>query len=107
MATVKNGTGKKVYWFLLILSLVIGFIFYGALKDQFSVQFLIFSSGIPFFLFVTGVFGLLWPVIKPAGDEVYISHALLIGLLFIILFFIHVWILLPHICPNFDGCLGG
>jgi len=55
---------------------------------------------------VTGSFGLLWPKIKPEGDEVYISHALLIGILFIILFFIHVWVILPRICQNFGDCLG-
>lgn len=102
----KNNTTKKVYWISLILSIITGFIFYGALQDQFSLKFLIIFSGIPFLLFVTGIFGLLWPKIKPTGDEVYISHALLIGLFFVILFFIHVWLILPHICPNFGDCLG-
>ncbi|AEM70619.1 hypothetical protein Murru_1578 [Allomuricauda ruestringensis DSM 13258] len=96
----------RIYWILLILSLIIGFVLYGFLQEQFSLQFLVFFSGVPFLLFVTGVFGLLWPKLKPEGDEVYIIHALLIGLLFIILFFIHVWILLPRICPNFGECLG-
>jgi len=102
----KNNTNKKIYWILLILSVIVGFIFYGTLQDQFNLQFLIFFSGVPFFLFVIGSFGLLWPKIKPAGDEVYISHALLIGFLFIILFLIHTWIILPRICPDFGACLG-
>jgi len=106
MAKINNSTTKTIYWILMVLSVIILFTFYSALKDQFSLQFLVFFSGVPFFLFVTGVFGLLWPKIKPAGDEVYISHALLIGLLFIILFFVHVWIILPRICPNFGSCLG-
>lgn len=104
----KSNTTSQIgiYWILLILSLIIGFVFYGFLQEQFSLQFLVFFSGVPFLLFVTGAFGLLWPKLKPEGDEVYIIHALLIGLLFIILFFIHVWILLPRICPNFGECLG-
>jgi len=106
MDKIKNSTTNKIYWILLILSVIIGFVFYSPLKDEFSLQFLIFFSGIPFFLFVIGSFGLLWPKIKPAGDEVYISHALLIGVLFIILFFIHIWIILPRICPDFGSCLG-
>ena len=85
MSKINYGTTKKIYWFLIILSIIIGYVFYGVLKDQFGLPFLIFFSGVPFLLFVTGSFGLMWPKIKPEGDEVYISHALLIGLLFIVL----------------------
>jgi hypothetical protein len=106
MNKAKRNSRNRIYWLLLILSLIIGFIFYGYLQEQFSLRFLIFFSGVPFLMFVTGSFGLLWPKIKPEGDEVYISHALLIGLLFIILFFIHVWVILPRICQNFGDCLG-
>ena len=106
MNKTKNSTHKTIYWILLILSILIGYIFYVGMQDQFSLQFLIFFSGVPFFLFVTGSFGLLWPKIKPVGDEVYISHAIMIGILFIILFFIHTWIILPRICPDFGACLG-
>ena len=106
MKKPKSNSGKIIYLLLLILSLIIGFIFYGSLQEQFSLQFLVFFSGVPFLLFVTGIFGLLWPKLKPEGDEVYIGHALLIGLLFIILFFIHVWLILPKICPDFGTCLG-
>lgn len=105
MDTSKKSSAKKWFWVLIFLSVIIGFVFYAILKDQFSTQFLIFFSGLPYLLFVIGGFGLLWPKIKPKGDEEYISHALLIGLLFIILFFIHVWIILPSICPNFGECL--
>ncbi|MHA7832025.1 MAG: hypothetical protein ACX93O_13085 [Flagellimonas sp.] len=96
---------KKVFWILIIASIVIGFIIYGAMREQFGLSFLVFFSGIPFLLFAAGAFGLLWPKIKPEGDEVYISHALIIGLLFIVLFFIHVWVLLPLLCPRFAECL--
>ncbi|NRD24586.1 hypothetical protein HNV10_15130 [Winogradskyella litoriviva] len=106
MLKIKNNTTKTIYWMLLILSLIIGFVFYGSLQNDFSLRFRVLFSGIPFLLFVTGIFGLLWPKIKPEGDEVYIVHSLLIGLFFIILFFIHVWILLPSICPDFGNCLG-
>ncbi|ULC58550.1 hypothetical protein MBM09_11535 [Flaviramulus sp. BrNp1-15] len=106
MSSVKKSKNKITYWVLLILSVIVGFIFYGILQDNFSLQFLIFFSGVPFLLFIIGCFGLLWPKLKPEGDEVYISHALLIGLLFIILFFIHTWVVLPRICPDFGSCLG-
>lgn len=96
---------KRVFWALIVLALIVGFIVYGILKDQLDLKFLVFFSGAPFLLFITGVFGVLWPKIKPEGDEVYISHALIIGLLFIVMFFIHVWVLLPLICPRFAECL--
>lgn len=106
MSKDNSNTHKKTYWIVLILSVIIGYVFYVFLKDQFSLRFLIFFSGIPFLLFVTGSFGLLWPKIKPAGNEIYIGHALIVGLLFIVLFFIHVWVILPKICPDFGSCLG-
>jgi hypothetical protein len=107
MITVKNSTRKMIYWALLILAVVVGVIFYGVLEDEYSMRFLVFFSGVPFFLFVVGVFGLIWPIIKPTGNETYISHALLMGAFFIILFFIHVWLILPLICPEFGDCLLG
>ena len=106
MENTKKRTNKSIYWILLVLSILTGIVFYGVLQGQFSLQFLLFFSGVPFFLFVIGSFGLLWPKLKPAGDVVYISHALLIGILFILLFFIHIWIILPRICPDFGSCLG-
>ncbi len=106
MNKITNSTSIKIYWILLTLSVITGYLFYVTMHSQFSLRFLILFSGVPFLLFVTGIFGLLWPKIKPVGDGVYIKHALLIGLLFIILFFIHVWIILPLICPNFGDCLG-
>ncbi len=106
MEKVNRPTHKKLFWSLIILSIIVGYIFYGVLQDQFSLRFLIFFSGVPFFLFVIGTFGLLWPLIRPEGDEIYISHALWIGILFIIVFLIHVWVILPRICPQFGECLG-
>ena len=106
MIKIKKSTTKIIYWILIILSIIIGYVFYGTMQDQYSLQFLVLFSGIPFLLFVTGSFGLLWPIIKPVGNEMYIGHSLLIGFLFIVLLFIHVWIILPRICQDFGSCLG-
>ena len=105
MAETKKSTSKTVYWILLILSVITGFVFYTTLRGEYSLQFLVLFSGVPFLLFVSGVFGLMWPIIKPEGEELYIKHTLLIGLFFIIMFFLHVWIVLPLICPSFAACL--
>lgn len=105
MTTTSKKTPTSVFWFLIVLSIIIGYLFFYPLKHLFGFQFLVFFSGVPFLIFVTGAFGLLWPKIKPAGDEIYIYHSLMIGVLFFILFFIHVWIILPLICPNFSELL--
>ncbi|SRX55495.1 hypothetical protein [Aequorivita sp. CIP111184] len=107
MGNVTKGTSKIIYWVLLLLSFVIGVVFYNLLHGQFSMQFLLFFSGVPFFFFVAGVYGLMWPIIKPSGDATYISHAIIVGVFFVILFFIHVWLILPQICPDFGACLLG
>jgi hypothetical protein len=107
MGSITRKTGRIIYWGLLLLSLVIGYIFYDVLQGQFSSKFLLFFSGVPFFFFVAGLYGLMWPLIKPSGDATYISHAIIVGVFFVILFFIHVWLILPHICPDFGNCLLG
>ena len=97
---------KSLYWLLLILSLKIGFIIYSSLKEQFGLHLLVFFSVLSFLLFVTGLLGLLWSRLKPVEQDLYVGHVLLIGVLFIILFFIHIWMVLPRICPDFSTCLG-
>ncbi|SHI86898.1 hypothetical protein [Pseudozobellia thermophila] len=106
MDKINSKTPPKTYWILILVSVLVGYLLFVVLKDEFSVQSLVFLSGIPFLLFVAGIFGLLWPKIKPTGDAIYITHALWVGLLFIVLFFIHVWIILPRMCPDFGACLG-
>lgn len=99
-------TSNTIYWLLILLAVVLGLIIYVFLADQFSLKFLLFFSGVPFLLFASGFFGILWPKVKPEGEEMYISHALIIGFLFMVLFFIHVWVILPYICPEFGEVLG-
>ncbi|MCF4100082.1 hypothetical protein L1I30_00240 [Gillisia sp. M10.2A] len=106
MATINHNRAKKIYWILLILAVVIGFLVYGIFQEQFSLKFLVIFSGVPFLLFVTGLFGMLWPAIKPTGDTSYISHAIIAGIIFLIMFVIHTWVILPRICPDFGKCLG-
>ena len=105
MAKTKKSTSKIIYWILLILSIIVGVIFYTTLRGEYSLKFLVLFSGVPFLLFVAGVFGLMWPIIKPEGEELHIKHTIFIAIFFVILFFLHVWIVLPLICPSFGACL--
>ncbi|HZH69135.1 MAG TPA: hypothetical protein VFD80_01625 [Flavobacteriaceae bacterium] len=106
MKTTNRKTPSSVFWLLIILSFVIGYVFFFPLKDSFDLKFLVFFSGIPFLFFATGAFGLLWPKVKPTGDELYIYHALIIGVLFFVLFLLHVWVVLPLLCVDFASQLG-
>ena len=101
MQTQRNKKTESIYWVLIVIGILIGIGFYGFFADEFSRNFLIFFSGIPFFLFIVGGFGLLWPRIKPTNDTTYITHALIVGVLFVILFFIHTWVILPLVCDDF------
>lgn len=105
MVKVLTKKTRVIYWGSIILAVIIGFIIYGGLEDGFSLKFLVLFSGVPFFFFVIGIFGLLWPKIKPVGETTYITHAILLGVLFFILFLIHTWIILPLICPDFGRCI--
>ena len=97
--------GSKIYWAFILLSFVVGFVVYAVLSVECNLTFLVLFSGLPFLFFVTGVFGLLWPKIKPAGESTYIIHALIAGVLFFLLFIFHTWIILPLLCPGFKDCL--
>ncbi len=105
MVKVKNKTTEIIYWISIVLAVLIGFFFYGMYVEQFSSRFLLFFSGLPFFLFVMGSFGLIWPWIKPEGESTYIIHSIVVGVLFALLFFIHVWLILPLLCPDLGQCL--
>lgn len=105
MVKVLNKTTRIIYWLLIVLSIVIGYVIYLVLSDNCTFKFLVLFSGLPFLLFVTGFFGLLWPKIKPTGESTYITHAIVTGVLFFILFIIHTWLILPLLCPEFKECL--
>lgn len=102
---VLNKTTEIIFWTLIVLAFVLGLIFYGFLVDQMSPLFLVLFSGVSFLLFVAGVFGLLWPKIKPEGETRYIARSIEMGIFFVILLFIHTWILLPMSCPDLGHCL--
>lgn len=105
MVKVLNRNTRIVYWTLIVLSVVVGYAVYFLLSDNCNLKFLVLFSGLPFLFFVTGLFGLLWPKIKPEGESNYIIHAIIMGVIFFVLFIIHTWLILPLLCPGFKDCL--
>lgn len=94
---------RRIYWALIILAIVIGIYFYGIAPDRFDPDFLLFFALLPFLLFAGGVHGLiahtLSPSIKGMGGSFF--YPLIMGLVFALLFFLHIFVVIPLVCPEF------
>ncbi|MFD2518963.1 hypothetical protein [Salinimicrobium flavum] len=91
-------------WMFILTALLIGLLIFYIFPGKYSGFNMVLFAGVPFYLFLVGFYGLVWRWIKPEGSVNYITHVLLMGLVFMILFFIHVYILLPYFCDGFN-CL--
>ena len=95
----------RTYKLILLLSIVIGVLVYGFGPSRFSPDFLIFFAFVPFFMFAASVHGLIVHMTKPNTKGVLIIYPLIMGLLFALLLFIHTFVLLPLLCPDFLNVL--
>jgi hypothetical protein len=91
---------KTLYAALLILSIVIGVYFFGFAVDNFDKDFLWFFSIVPFFLFFSGVLGLIIQSLSDETKKKMDSLPLILGIVYVVLFFIHLYVIVPLICPN-------
>lgn len=91
---------RRIYWAILIFSLIIGVYVYGIAPHQFDTEFLLFFSLIPFFMFAGSVHGILVHALRPSVKGDMITYPIMMGLLFALLFFIHVFVIVPLVCPN-------
>jgi len=92
---------RRIYWVILILSIIIGIYFFGMARDKFDPEFLIFFALVPFFMFASSVYGLIAHLLKPSVKGGMIAYPLIMGILFVLLFFIHVFVIVPLLCPDF------
>lgn len=91
---------KTLYWTLLILSIVIGIYFFGIAIDKFDRDFLWFFSVVPFFMFFSAVLGLVLQSLSVETKKKIESLPLIVGMIYVILFFIHLYVIVPLLCPN-------
>lgn len=96
---------RLFYWGLLILAVILGALSLVMREEWQNFRYVVYLSGLPFFLFISGLFGLIWPGFKAEGNS-YIIHSSIIGLIFVIFFSIHTWLLLPLLFPGFRPCFG-
>ncbi|SMD46015.1 hypothetical protein SAMN00777080_4691 [Aquiflexum balticum DSM 16537] len=92
---------RRIYLGLLIFSILIGVYFYGIAVENFDKEFLKIFSILPFFLFMAGVHGLFAHLLTPTTKSKMISYPLVMGMVYVLLFFIHLFVIVPIICPNF------
>ncbi len=88
----------------MVLSILIGVYFYGIMPERYDSNFLLVFALVPFLMFATGVHGLLSHLLTPALKDKMLVYPLVMGIVFTLLFFIHVFVVLPLVCP---GCMGG
>jgi hypothetical protein len=94
---------RRAYWAILILSILIGIYFYGIAPDKFNAKFLVIFAIVPYLMFAGSVHGLIAHTLKPSekskGGSIY--YVLIMGALFVALFLLHVFVILPLACPDF------
>lgn len=94
---------RRIYWIILILSIIIGVYFYGIAPNKYNPDFLIIFALVPFLMFAGAIHGLISHLLKPSvkGRGGSLIYPLIMGAVFALLFFIHVFVILPKVCPDF------
>lgn len=96
---------RRIYTVVLIVSIIIGFYVYGFNPGHYSSTFLLVFTFVPFLLFSIGAFGLIAHLTKPNVKGGLIIYPLVLSLVYIIFLWIHIFVILPRICPDFTPFL--
>lgn len=91
---------RRIYLALMVMSVLMGIYFYGISLQKFDPDFLFYFTMLPFFMFVTGFHGFLTHAISPTTKSNMGFFPLMMGLLFVLLFFIHLFVIIPLLYPN-------
>ena len=95
---------KNIYTILLIVSLLLGGIFY-FIKDQFSGDVLLTILFILSMISIASTHGIIAYATDNQNPKDLIKFPLLMGVIFGVLFFIWVFFIFPAFCPDFIGNL--
>ena len=91
---------RRIYLILLVFSVLIGTYFYGIRVEDFDTDFLKYFSLVPFLIFISAVHGLLAHTLTPQVKDRMVAYPLVMGIVYVLLFFIHLFVILPRICPD-------
>lgn len=96
---------RITYLGITLISILTGYLFYGAWRERFDTDFLIPMSLLPMLLFATGVHGFIAHSASSALKSRYgvVFYTLLMGMILVVLFIIHFFVVLPLVCPEFLG----
>lgn len=91
---------RRIYTILIIISIALG-VYLNSIKDTHSKTFLLLISSAIFLLFSMGIHGLLAHLIKPNIKRDMIIYPLFMGVIWVVLFALFVFFIVPIFCPNF------
>lgn len=94
---------RTIYGGILILAVLIGIYFYGIAPENFDPQFLLYFSLVPFLLFAAGIHGLIAHLYRPSKKSHMLVFPIAMGAVFVVLLLIHIFVVLPIVCPGFLG----
>lgn len=87
----------------MILAVLLGVYFYGIAAENFDPKFLLFFSLVPFLLFAGGVHGLIAHMWRPSAKGGMLVYPIIMGMVFVLLLLLHIFVVLPLVCPGFLG----
>ncbi len=91
---------RRIYRLLIAISIGLG-VYLFMIKGTHSTIFLIIISSLIFLLLSMGIHGLIAHSVRPKLKESTLAYPMLMGLLWVILFLLFVFFIIPIICPNF------
>ena len=91
---------RRIYRILIAISIGLG-VYLFMIKETHSNGFLIIISSLIFLLLSMGIHGLIAHSVNPKLKETTFAYPLLMGLLWVILFLMFVFFIIPVFCSDF------
>ncbi len=91
---------RRIYRILIVISIGLG-VYLFMIKETHSNSFLIIISSLIFLLLSMGIHGLIAHSVNPKLKETTLAYPLLMGLLWVILFLMFVFFIIPVFCSDF------
>ncbi len=91
---------RRIYRILIVISIGLG-VYLFMIKETLSNSLLIMISSLIFLLLSMGIHGLIAHSVNPKLKETTLAYPLLMGILWVIIFLIFVFFIIPVLCPNF------
>jgi hypothetical protein len=91
---------RTTYLLSIAVGLLMGIILF-LLRDEVAVSIFIYVSLLPFFFFTAGVHGFIAHSYNMRSKLHLIVFPVFMGMLYVFLLFIHLFFIVPWVCPDF------